>query len=304
MKKNSIFKVSILAILVIGLASCTTAPNFGRPELTDKPLTPTSTLTSDVPNRLIRDGAIRVGAVLPLSTKEGKLIKNALELAVGNNSGAKIILFTENSGDSRSSGAARSAARKLLAKGVEIIIGPIRSSNVRAVANEARAFGVPVIAFSQDINAAGNGVYLQTILREDEIRRVVKHSAARGFTKFASLTPKNPLGRIVASTFKSSANRYGSLVASATYSPYSAKSTQAQKIQFIKDIKRFAAQANSAKANAILLPESPAANRHIAKVLKGVGFKNTGVKFLGTSLWSKPGTSGISILSGGWYANT
>ncbi len=297
MKNKNIIRIGILAIFALGLSACTTNSRFGEPEFAQQ------TLNGDVPDRLIKDGTIRVGAVLPLDTAEGRAIKSAIELAVGNNQGANILLFTQSSGNGRSPGAARQAARELLSKGVEIIIGPLRATNVRSVGIEARGAGVPVIAFSQDINVAGNGVYLQTILREEEINRVVAHSASQGFTKFASFTPKNTFGRVVAASFRSAAGRHGALVAKGSYQVLTSSSSKAQKLQFINDVKSFVKQAQSAKANAILLPAGPSVNKQITTIMNGVGYKTTGVKFLGTGLWNKTSTNNISMLSGGWFAN-
>ena len=292
MKKMNIFKFGFVALMAVGLTSCASSLRFNS----TAPTPPSETLIGDVPNRLIQDGAIRVGVVLPLDTKYGKIVKNALELAVIDNKGAKILMIIENS----SSVGPRSAARKVIAKGAEVILGPITGSAVRVVGVEAKAAGIPVIAFSQDRAVAGNGVYLQTFLREKEIDAVVAYAASRGFTRFASLTPKSGFGSVVAASFRSAAGRHGTLVAAGTYTRLR---TAASKAQFIADVKGFAAQAKSANANALLLPEGPNVNKNIIKVMESAGYTASGVKFLGTSLWNKSGTRSISKLSGGWFAN-
>lgn len=288
MKKSSIFKTGILIFMAFALSSCASGYRFDTP--------PQETLVGDVPNRLIQDGAIRVGVVLPLNTKYGKIVKNALELAVIDNKGAKILMIIENS----SAIGPRSAARNVIAKGAEVIIGPITGSAVQVVGHEARSAGIPVIAFSQDRKVAGNGVYLQTFLREKEIDSVVAYAASRGFNRFASLTPKSGFGSVVAASFRSAASRHGTLVAAGTYTRLR---TAASKAQFIADVKGFAAQAKSANANALLLPEGPNVNKNIIKVMESAGYTAAGVKFLGTSLWNKSETNSIAKLSGGWFAN-
>lgn len=292
MKKSNIFKISILALMAVGLTSCASGGRFNisTPQLNN------GTLIGDVPSALIKDGAIRVGVVLPLDSKFGKIVKNALELAVIDNKGAKILMIIENS----SAVGPRTAARNAIAKGAEVIIGPISGRNVRVVGLEARAAGIPVIAFSQDKNVAGNGVYLQSFLREKEVDAVVAYAASRGFTRFASLTPKSAFGQVVANSFKAAAGRHGSLVATGTYTRLS---NAASKGKFIADVKKFAKQAASANANALLLPEGPKVNNNILKVMQSAGYEATGVKFLGTSLWNKSATNSIAKLSGGWFAS-
>ncbi len=292
MKAHHIFKTTIAAIFAVTLTSCGVTAKFEAPKVVSN----TNNLTDVAPNRLIQDGAIRVGVVLPLNTKYGKIVKNALELAVIDNKGAKILMIVENS----SAVGPRVAARNVIAKGAEIILGPITGSAVRVVGVEARAVGIPVIAFSQDRNVAGNGVYLQSFLREKEIEKVVAYAASRGFSKLAALTPKSGFGNVVSASFKSAANRHGTLVASGSYTRLK---TAASKATFIADIKAFAAKAKAAGANAILLPEGPNVNKNILKVMQSAGYSGDGVKFLGTSLWNKPGTNSISKLSGGWFAN-
>ncbi|MBL1421111.1 MAG: penicillin-binding protein activator [Alphaproteobacteria bacterium] len=289
MKKTSIFKLGFMVLMAVGLTSCAGGTGFNT-GLSNQ------TLVGDVPNRLIQDGAIRVGVVLPLDTKYGKIIKNALELAVIDNKGAKILMIIENS----SSIGPRAAARNVISKGAEVILGPITGSAVREVGVEASIVGIPVIAFSQDRTVAGNGVYLQTFLREKEIDAVVAYAASRGATRFASLTPKSGFGTVIAAAFQSAAGRHGTLVASGTYTRLT---TNASKAQFIADVKGFAAQAKSANANALLLPEGPNVNKNIIKVLESAGYTASGVKFLGTSLWNKSATRSIAKLSGGWFAN-
>lgn len=293
MKKTSIFKFGILALMALGLASCSTSGRFNfNPGFGDQQ----GALVGDVPNQLIQDGAIRVGVVLPLNTKFGKIVKNALELAVIDHKSAKILMIIENSSDV----GPRTAARAAIAKGAEVIIGPISGRNVNIVGLEARAAGIPVIAFSQDKNVAGNGVYLQSFLREKEVETVVAYAASRGFTRFASLTPKTGFGKVVAASFKSAAGKYGTLVASGTYARLT---NAASKAAFIADVKKFAAQASSANANALLLPEGPKVNNNIVKVMASAGYEAAGVKFLGTSLWNKSTTNNVAKLSGGWFAN-
>ena len=55
---------------------------------------------------------------------------------------------------------ASAAARAALTDGAEIILGPLYSPAVGAVAEVAGAAGVPVIAFSSDTALARDGVYL------------------------------------------------------------------------------------------------------------------------------------------------
>ncbi len=52
--------------------------------------------------------------------------------------------------------------------GAEIIVGPLLSESVAGVAPAARQAGVPVLAFSNNAQVAGDGVYLASFLAEQE----------------------------------------------------------------------------------------------------------------------------------------
>ena len=64
---------------------------------------------------------------------------------------------------------AQAAVGTALQEGAEIILGPVFSSEVSAVAPQARAAGVPVVAFSSDAGVAGPGVYLLSFLPSDDV---------------------------------------------------------------------------------------------------------------------------------------
>src|SRR6202008_1019890 len=77
-------------------------------------------------------------------------------------------------------GGAAAAAQKALADGNRLILGPLLADDVRAVAPIARRAGVPVISFSNDTTAAGNGAYLMGYAPAQSIERVVQYAKAQG----------------------------------------------------------------------------------------------------------------------------
>ena len=92
---------------------------------------------------------------------------------------------------------------------------PTRSS---AVAPQARAAGVPVVAFSSDAGVAGPGVYLLSFLPSDDVNRIVSYSASQGRKSFAALLPANAYGSVVEAAFRSAvATAGGRIVAIQTY---------------------------------------------------------------------------------------
>ena len=72
------------------------------------------------------------------------------------------------------------AANEAIAEGNGLILGPLLAEDVRAVAPVARRADVPVIAFSNDISVAGDGVYVMGFSPGQSIDRVVAFARGRG----------------------------------------------------------------------------------------------------------------------------
>ena len=88
--------------------------------------------------------------------------------------------------------APRAAANEALAEGNGLILGPLLAEDVRAVAPVARRADVPVIAFSNDVSVAGDGVYLMGFTPGQSIERVVAY--ARGARRRAASARWCPTG--------------------------------------------------------------------------------------------------------------
>ena len=81
----------------------------------------------------------------------------------------------------------------MLKRGATLILGPLFAKSVAAVAPVARKAGVPVIAFSNDRQVAGNGVYLLSFQPAPEVERVVAYAAKQGKRRYAALIPQDAL---------------------------------------------------------------------------------------------------------------
>ena len=53
---------------------------------------------------------------------------------------------------------------------------------------------MPVLAFSNNTQVAGQGVYLVSFLAEQEAERIVSYAAAQGKRRFAALIPDDAYG--------------------------------------------------------------------------------------------------------------
>ncbi|MGD0192453.1 MAG: penicillin-binding protein activator [Rhizomicrobium sp.] len=237
---------------------------------------------------------IRVGLLLPFSNGSAatrqlaaSMMKSA-ELALFDARNADILIMSADEGSTPSQAAA--GARTLLAEGAEIIIGPLFSESVTAVAPIARDHGVPVVSFSTDRAVAGDGVYLLSFQPGNEVQRIVSYAASQGHVNFAAIVPDNVYGTRVAEAFAQDVKAAnGQVTQIAKFHTDGAGISEATK-----------AVADS-KPDAILIAQGGNYLREIGPTLATDGASNRTVQFLGTGLWDDPANEKEPMLAGGWF---
>jgi len=258
-------------------------------------------LDKDLPDYLRLPGLaqgtpVRVGVILPFSAGApgtralAQSLLKAAELAMFDSGNRSLLLMTADEGNGGPQAA--DAARKLLAQGAEVIVGPLFGLSAQAVAPVARDRGVPVLSFSTEKGVAGNGVYLLSFLPQNEVRRVVAFAAANGHRNFAALVPQSAYGDVAQAAFADSvAAVHGALV----------------------DVERFPANAGAVAepagkvagsgADAVLIAQGGTMLRAIAPTLSFAGATRDKVKLLGTGLWDDDAAlAREASLEGSWYA--
>ncbi len=215
---------------------------------------------------------------------------------------------------------AAAAARSALADGAEIILGPLFSEETAAAAVVARAASAPMIAFSSDVETAGEGVYLLSFPPEIEVARVTDYAMKNGRERFGLLAPANEYGQRVSTAFsKELAIRGGVLVHEERYeqSPDAmlapAKRLAAYSKEVIPPELRHGydpqnpravggAGGNSLGYQAVLMPEQGTLLRALAPLLPYYNVNINEVKLLGVSAWNNPRLTREPALRGGWFA--
>ncbi|MDX1581120.1 MAG: penicillin-binding protein activator, partial [Alphaproteobacteria bacterium] len=149
------------------------------------------------------DDAVRVGLLLPLTGQDaqlGQTMLRAAQLALFDAGEDRLVLMPRDT-QGAPQGAQR-AAEQLLADGVEVILGPLFSSSISAIAGLAQQAGVPVIGFSNDTTVSGGNVYLLGFTPEQQVERIVRFARAQGIRRFAALVPDNNFGERVLSAYR------------------------------------------------------------------------------------------------------
>jgi branched-chain amino acid transport system substrate-binding protein len=281
-----------VAILGAGLlAACSTVVPRGPVTAPDRPTRPQAERPEPVEAGLPRDTQRnRVALLVPLSGGNagvGRSIANATMLAVLDTGTDKVRITNYDT----ATGAA-AAAQRAIADGAQLILGPLLSDDVRAVAPIARAARVPVLSFSNDVSVAGDGTYLMGYAPSQSIDRVVQYARSRGVTSFAGLIPNGLYGERASTAFLRSVEGAGGEVASLqTYGRVAGGIAGA--------VTRLNAKA---PYGAVLIADGGASAAVAAPLVKRGSGAST--RILGTELWnSETSLAAKPGLNGAWFAS-
>ena len=271
------------------LGACQTLVPRGPAERPQRPApvaTPTQTapIEGGIPRDIARN---RVALLVPISGRDGAVgrsLANATQLALLDTGNEKVRITTYDT-----AAGAGAAARRAVAEGAELILGPLLAEDVRAVAPVAHAAGVPVIGFSNDTGVAGGGVYLMAPLPTASIERVVGYARGRGITTFAGLMPAGTYGDRSSTAFLRAVEAAGGSVTALETYPAGASAAA---------VSRLAAKA---PFGAVLIADG---SRVAAVIAPAVRRASPGVRILGTDRWnSESGLRAQAALNGAWFAS-
>lgn len=282
------------------LAGCTTPPPAPPPAPPAPPSAPHQVFSEQpqflrLPNAAPGQVPVRVGIILPFSDTNAnvrhlaKAMMNAAEQALYDSGNTNIVLMTAE--DTGADDGAAASARQLLSQGAEIIVGPIFSASVSAVAPAASDHGVPVIAFSTDRAVAGNGVYLLSFQPQSEVDRIISYAVSQGYTSIGAMIPETPYGQVVEQAFRNAMAKNNASICDVEHFSPSAGALADQGAAIAK-----------ADCSAILLPEGGTLLRAVVQTLAYSDIDTTKVKLLGTGLWNDPSTATETLLNGAWFA--
>ena len=278
------------------------------------------------PPHLDGDEPVRVGLLLPFSAdseaarRVASAMFDAAQLAVFDAGDQNFLLIPKDTRGEAEGAAA--AARSALADGAEIILGPLFAESVEAAAVVTRAARTPMIAFSSDLTAAGDGVFLLSFPPELEIARVTEFAMSQELVRFGVLAPMTPYGDRVSGAFAEEVfARGGVIVHEERYEqePDAMLAPAKRLAQYSKEIiplemrhgysgnntrpVRTSAEAGYTQGyQAVLMPEQGTLLRALAPLLPYYNVDINRVKILGVSSWNNPRLTREPALRGGWFA--
>lgn len=237
-------------------------------------------------------------------------------------------------------GAAR-AAQEALAEGAQLILGPLLSRSVSAVAPIARSRRVPVVAFSNDLTVAGDGVYTMGFVPQDQVRRVVDYARLQGMTRFAALVPSDTYGITMAQALEAAVPRFGAQITDIKFYTFGDAETQGAGLgapavpadQAVRELADFARRSRALGArraelrasdteaaaaelarletvetlgdpdfDSVLLPAGGDDVLRLAPLLAYYDVDPTTTRLLGTWLWDDPTLGAEPSMIGAWFA--
>jgi ABC-type branched-subunit amino acid transport system substrate-binding protein len=291
--RRSILAFAAAGMLAFALAGCHLVPK-PRPERPPEPTRPEPQPVEPerpVPNLPPDETRNRVAVLVPLSGPNagvGTSIANAANLALLDSGGDRIRIAVYDT----AKGGAAAAANEAVADGSGLFLGPLLAEDVRAVAPVARGAGVPLIAFSNDVSVAGDGVYVMGFSPGQSVERVVEFARGRGAERFAALVPDTIYGtRASQAMVQAVLHAGGRLVGTQSYgrgTPALRTAIAALGAAGGYDALLIADGGRIAATAAPLIRAGPSATAHI----------------LGTELWATESDLGRTPgLRGAWYAS-
>jgi len=195
---------------------------------------------------------------------------------------------------------ARAAADQALKDGAELILGPLFSTSVSAVAPIARTAGVPVLAFSNDRQVAGSGVFLLGHQVSAEVERVVSYAVVQGRRRIAALIPDDPYGHLAETALRASAEQAGASVVASQRYPRSSNGMLEPARQLANALKEL--EFGGQPADTLFLPGDHDLLTQLSSLLSYAGIDSSNMKILGTGAMDHPGLGRDRLYVGAWFA--
>jgi ABC-type branched-subunit amino acid transport system substrate-binding protein len=245
----------------------------------------------------------RIGVLVPLTGRAGEVgrdLARAAEMALLERGDAGVELIPRDT-ESSAEGAILAARELVEVHDVDVILGPLFGSHAERVAGLARRENVVVLAFSNQSEIAGGGLFVLGYRPEEQVERVVNYALDRGLSQVAGLAPDDAYGRrAVASLRETVARALGAELVAAEF--YGSDAIDAG--SRIDALRGETAAGGLPPFDALLIADGGQRLRQVAELLPRHDVDPVDVRVLGTRLWGDvPQLAQVSALRGGWYAD-
>jgi len=237
----------------------------------------------------------KVALLVPMSGPQGALgpaMLNAATLALFDSGARGVELVPRDT--TGTAGGASEAARSAIADGARAIVGPLTGPETAAAAGQARAAGVPVLAFTNDGDQAGNGVWATGVTPAQQVRRLVLAAQRAGIRRVGLAGPDGAFTNRLGTALRNASREAGLSPPVVVTYPGSASRPQAAG--------QIASQAGPEGIGLLILSETGAGARDMAAALPGAGLQGAPPRLGGTALWAGDASlASEPALAGAWF---
>lgn len=293
----------------VGQVSPQDSPQSGLSQRAPLPPSPPVEAAAPAPaptTALAARDEVRAALLVPLSgpyAAWGVALSNAAQMALFDIADQRLNLLpidTKGTPDG-----AQAALAQAQTQGADIILGPLFSAEVKAISLQTRQVHLPVLSFTTDRTALGQGVYTLGFLPESQVRRVIAFARQQGKERFALLARDDEYGRTVAEAFRTAVPAEGGQVVKVDFYDPQSRDLTGPVRRFTESDARKASgrgQAAAAPFDAVMLPDEGARLRSVASLVTYFDVDPDKVAFLGTMVWDDSRLANDPALQGGWYA--
>ncbi len=247
---------------------------------------------------------VKVGLLLPLSgsgQEIGEQMRDAAMLALhdryaGLDQGQQTVRIALLPKDTASSPqVAAHVAQEAIQEGAELLIGPLFSREVSAVAPIANAQNIPVIALSNNRAVADNNIFVYGFLPDQQVYRIITHALLKGQNILGSIAPNDAYGMTVSQLVAQiMQRRQGTLAASELYGRSPANIQAAAT--------RLSTAYRTQPFSALFIAEGGAELPMLLQTMQNAALPLQAIQLLGTGLWDSEDMQRIKALYGAKFA--
>ena len=151
------------------------------------------------------DTTREMAVLLPLSGDNaaiGQSIRTSIHAAILKNAPKTLnVSFYDSASD------INETMSDITAKNTGVIIGPVFANDARTVA-QMRPNNIPVLSFTSDATAVGNGVMTMALMPTNSVESIVREMKSDGTRHFIIMAPDTKSGHLMAGTAKNAASIY------------------------------------------------------------------------------------------------
>ena len=191
---------------------------------------------------------------------------------------------------------AAEAAQLAIAEGADILLGPVRSFEARAVAPIAAEAGINLISFSNNTGIAGGNVFLLGYTYENAAERLLNYAVLQGRLTVFIVYPETETGNAGRIAVERALGSSGAILAGR-------RSYELTREGIVEATSTIANSISATQAELVIFTDDAAGGLPVvAELLRESGVDPETVKFAGTSRWDQPQSQlRLKGLQGGWF---